>query len=1487
MPNDPITTKFRADISELKQNITEANRLIKLANSEFKAASSGMDDWASTADGLSAKLDQLNAVHDAEQKKLESLQKQYQLTAEHYGENSEQAQNLAIKLNNQQAAVNKVNKEIEKYTEQLDAINAAAQNSSDSTEDQRTAYERLQDTISQNEKLLQDLKTQYASVALEQGDSSDAAKDLAGQIDSLSSELKQNKSDLKNAEAAADSFDRTLDDLGDSAKEADGGFTILKGAIAEFSGNVLTAAANKITSFVGSLFDLAEATEEYRSMMAKVEGSANSFGYSVEFANEKYQEFYKYIGDDQMATNAITNLMGMRVATETVSDVAEAAISVWSAYGDSIPIEGLTESINESAQVAKVTGSLADTINWAARSQQSWSAAMEGHDAAQQAFNKSVKEGEAVEDAFSAALAACSSTQERADLIAQTLNQTYGQSKATYDEMSSSILAANEAELNLKDTQAELGEAVAPVHTAITNLKSQALDALTPAITGVMWALGSVLNLIVQTPGATEVLIAVVAGLTTGLSSLAVALGIQSLIKGVTTAFGALNAVMAANPFILIATLIAGIVTALITLLSTSEDFRKAWGTIWSGAVSIVSGAAKKIGTFFMDTIPKAFDKTVNFVKNNWQTIATFLVNPFAGGFKLIYDQNENFRNAVNKLVDDIINSLDNIFPGFRDMVENIAAAIRSGDWGALGKYVVQGIANGIKAGLMLPINAIKSLATSIWNTFARALKINSPSKVMEDGGDYIDEGVAQGVTKNKGKVADAIDKLVKTIESGLEINKSKFEKMLDGITTALRNQLEKQKKLRLDAIKASLAEEETASEKRLAIYEKEYNAQLSQLDAETTAQVKAIQDQIDAIEAAEEAKKKAQEEQEYNDTVASLQSQLSTAGTDEERAEIQKQLTETIAEWNEKKRQEELEAQKAALEAQIDAIQENADKQKEILENQYDEKVSLENERLSDVQESLEKESSYWEDYYEQRLSDEAINAEARELVLSKNQDAIIDLLETYNPKWQDAGQSLADSLINGLESESKSTKDAIAESIDLTDTIRTQEAQLEKLRQKSEQIKSAASGASGAVKGVGDAAAGLSFPADDLDLYGQELTELGEEAETSSGFISGIADKASEMATKAGEAISGFAVSAGEFFTVTIPGAIDGMIQWFSGIPGKVGGFLTETWNGVSQWAIDMATSALETGQNFLQNVMQFFDDLPGEIGYAIGYALGKVAQWGIDLYTFATTEIPRFVNTVITYISQLPGQFLIWLTNTINNVIAWGVNLVNTGKQKAAEFLDQVIQFVQQLPGRAKEWLDQTITKVIEWGADLVRKGREAAEDMVDDIIDAVKGLPDEMYKVGSDLVQGIWNGITSMGDWLKGKITHFANSIIEGFKDSFDIESPSKRMRDEVGKFLPAGIGESFEKYKNLAMKPARKLADDLVGAMGTDQIKTGVSAQVRGITGRLTGAARRFGAVDQTVKNITFNQYNNSPKALSRLEIYRQSRNLLRGASINV
>ena len=440
------------------------------------------------------------------------------------------------------------------------------------------------------------------------------------QVRALQREVIKCENALSDMESKADGTSKSVDKLGDSAEDAEGGFTIMKGALADLVSNVIQSAISGIGDLVGSLFELSEATEEYRVMQAKLEGSANSFGYSMDFVKGKYEDFYKYLGDDQASTNAITNLLGLGTSTESVAKLAEGAIAVWSAYGDSIPIEGLTEALNETAQVGKVTGGLADALNWAGIS----------------------------EDAFNEKLAEMTTTQERADYIAQVLNETYGESKKTYDELSGSVLDANEAELELKDTQAELGEIMSPVNTAFTDLKNKALEAILPIVKDLATAFMDLLAWLKENPVALTILTGVVIGLATAFGVLATALAIQGLITGVTKAIALLNTTLLANPIVLIVALIAGLVASFIYFWNTSEEFRQFWIDLWETIKHATSVAIEAVVTFFTDAwtwIVETWGLATEWFSNLWLSITEVFSN-------VVEWFGTTFTNAWNKIVE-------------------------------------------------------------------------------------------------------------------------------------------------------------------------------------------------------------------------------------------------------------------------------------------------------------------------------------------------------------------------------------------------------------------------------------------------------------------------------------------------------------------------------------------------------------------------------------------------------------------------------------------------------------------------------------------------------------------------------------------------------------------------------------------------------------------------------------------------------------------
>lgn len=216
----------------------------------------------------------------------------------------------------------------------------------------------------------------------------------------------------------------------------------------------LAVLAAGITIGIKAALDTTEASKEYNRNQAVIAGAATQGGYNTKDLKAMRRTMYGYTGDDMMATNAVSNLTGMGLSVKEMQKTLESATAVWTKYGDSIPIEGLTESINETAQVSKVTGNLADALNWAGVS----------------------------EDDFNAKLEKTKTVQERTKLINDTLMQSYGKSKQIYDENTKAMRAYNESQDAVAEKQAQLGQTLAPVNTMINNVKVSLMNGLMPII---------------------------------------------------------------------------------------------------------------------------------------------------------------------------------------------------------------------------------------------------------------------------------------------------------------------------------------------------------------------------------------------------------------------------------------------------------------------------------------------------------------------------------------------------------------------------------------------------------------------------------------------------------------------------------------------------------------------------------------------------------------------------------------------------------------------------------------------------------------------------------------------------------------------------------------------------------------------------------------------------------------------------------------------
>lgn len=285
-------------------------------------------------------------------------------------------------------------------------------------------------------------------------------------------------------------------------------------------------------------------------------------------------------------------------------------------------------------------------------------------------------------------------------------------------------------------------------------------------------------------------------------------------------------------------------------------------------------------------------------------------------------------------------------------------------------------------------------------------------------------------------------------------------------------------------------------------------------------------------------------------------------------------------------------------------------------------------------------------------------------------------------------------------------------------------------------------------------------------------------------------------------GTNIANFVSNAGQaivnFFTVTLP-------QTFSNAV-----------TAVSEWGSSMISNAITAAQGFVTNVATFLQNLPYNIGYILGTALANVVNWATQMWNNAQTMGMNFLNAVVTFFTQLPMNIQNFLTMAQTAVMTWATNLVQTAITAGTNFLMNVTTFFSQLPARVATFLTGVITQLATWVTEMGQKAADAASRFETMLMDGLSALPEKVVSIGRNIVEGLWQGIQNAGDWLRSKISGFVDGIVNGFNNNLDSHSPSRVMRDQVGKWIPLGIAEGIS--RNLApLRSAMQQATDMVAA----------------------------------------------------------------------
>lgn len=276
-----------------------------------------------------------------------------------------------------------------------------------------------------------------------------------------------------------------------------------------------------------------------------------------------------------------------------------------------------------------------------------------------------------------------------------------------------------------------------------------------------------------------------------------------------------------------------------------------------------------------------------------------------------------------------------------------------------------------------------------------------------------------------------------------------------------------------------------------------------------------------------------------------------------------------------------------------------------------------------------------------------------------------------------------------------------------------------------------------------------------------------------------------------------------------------LEAIVMPLKDIPEKIWNILLDAVTRIIQWGIDTRAKGQEAIEGFINDVTTFLSELPEKAAYWLGYAIGTFINWGAELDAWVNVEVPKIINSIITYFSELPGKVWTWLVNTVTKIQAWGQQMLAAARMAINNTISAIISQLTQLPGKVSAEFAKVTDGLKKWGADIVSS----------------------MTEIGGNIVSGIWNGISSGWGWLIDKVKDLAESLLQGAKDALGVNSPSRRFRDEVGRWLMPGTVEGVRRSMPETLREMKEQAAELLGAM-----KGTVDASMGQVTLNASGAA---------------------------------------------
>ena len=456
--NDKRTDSYRQSLLKAKKELIDMEDQLVQTTQHLQEARDSTDKCATSIDEFGKEVKGSGGEIEDVDRRLRSLQEELGYTEASFRGQANTVEALTAKDR-------LLRKEIEQQTEKVRAL--------------EKAMDRAADTYGDNDKRTEEYRQSLYKAKRELVDMQDELKDTDKYLDEA-----RNSTD--KCAKSIDEFGREVKGAGDYLDGFDlegllGGLENLKGML--LGGAAGAAIISGVKEISGAILDLEESTREYRTIMGSLEVSSQSAGYSAEQTEEAFLRLYGVLGDTQTAATTVANLQAIGLSQEDLIQIIDGCTGAWDKYGDSIPIDGLAESINETIRAGEVTGTFADVLNWGSEELETFGVQLKEDTEANEEWNKAVQDAATSEDYFNLALQECEDQSKRTQLMMDYLKRQglipLGEEWRNVNE---DIVTANESEAKLEEAWGRLGDTLSPVAAGLRNFGADAVNWLTDQV---------------------------------------------------------------------------------------------------------------------------------------------------------------------------------------------------------------------------------------------------------------------------------------------------------------------------------------------------------------------------------------------------------------------------------------------------------------------------------------------------------------------------------------------------------------------------------------------------------------------------------------------------------------------------------------------------------------------------------------------------------------------------------------------------------------------------------------------------------------------------------------------------------------------------------------------------------------------------------------------------------------------------------------------